>query len=202
MPSNRYYATGRRKATAQVWISPGTGNISVNGKELDTYFVRPVLRLILQQPFGATEAEGKFDVMCTVRGGGKSGQAGAIRHGIAALATADEDYRPVLKKAGMLTRDARAVERKKYGRHGARKRFQFSALIFIFVSSTKAAFTGRHTRGRQSDRGAFGGEVESAIFILVLILFVRRCLDDISIFISIVSVPTGRLFFHMASLAF
>ena len=84
MPSNRYYATGRRKeATARVWISPGTGNISVNGKELDTYFVRPVLRMILQQPFGATEAEGKFDVMCTVRGGGKSGQAGAIRHGIA-----------------------------------------------------------------------------------------------------------------------
>ena len=128
MPSNRYYATGRRKeATARVWISPGTGNISVNGKELDTYFVRPVLGMILQQPFGATEAEGKFDVMCTVRGGGKSGQAGAIRHGIArALATADEDYRPVLKKAGMLTRDARAVERKKYGQPGARKRFQFS----------------------------------------------------------------------------
>ncbi len=128
MPSNRYYATGRRKeATARVWISPGTGNISVNGKELDTYFVRPVLRMILQQPFGATEAEGKFDVMCTVRGGGKSGQAGAIRHGIArALATADTDYRPILKKAGMLTRDARAVERKKYGQPGARKRFQFS----------------------------------------------------------------------------
>ena len=128
MPSNRYYATGRRKeATARVWISPGTGNISVNGKELDTYFVRPVLRMILQQPFGATEAEGKFDVMCTVRGGGKSGQAGAIRHGIArALATADTDYRPILKKAGMLTRDARAVERKKYGQPGARKKFQFS----------------------------------------------------------------------------
>ena len=128
MPSNRYYATGRRKeATARVWISPGTGNISVNGKELDTYFVRPVLRMILQQPFGATEAEGKFDVMCTVRGGGKSGQAGAIRHGIArALATADTDYRPILKKAGMLTRDARAIERKKYGQPGARKRFQFS----------------------------------------------------------------------------
>ena len=128
MPSNRYYATGRRKeATARVWISPGTGNISVNGKELDTYFVRAVLRMILKQPFGATEAEGKYDVMCTVRGGGKSGQAGAIRHGIArALATADSDYRPILKKAGMLTRDARAVERKKYGRPGARKRFQFS----------------------------------------------------------------------------
>ena len=128
MPSNRYYATGRRKeATARVWISPGTGNISVNGKELDTYFVRPVLRMILQQPFGATEAEGKFDVMCTVRGGGKSGQAGAIRHSIArALAAADTDFRAPLKKAGMLTRDARAVERKKYGRPGARKRFQFS----------------------------------------------------------------------------
>ena len=128
MPSNRYYATGRRKeATARVWISPGTGNISVNGKALDTYFVRAVLRMILQQPFGATEAEGKYDVMCTVRGGGKSGQAGAIRHGIArALATADTDYRPILKKAGMLTRDARAVERKKYGQPGARKRFQFS----------------------------------------------------------------------------
>ena len=128
MPSNRYYATGRRKeATARVWISPGTGNISVNGKELDTYFVRPVLRMILQQPFGATEAEGKFDVMCTVRGGGKSGQAGAIRHGITrALMEYDATLRGALKRAGFVTRDARAVERKKYGQPGARKRFQFS----------------------------------------------------------------------------
>ena len=128
MAVDRYYATGRRKeATARVWISPGTGNISVNGKQLDEYFVRPVLRMILQQPFGTSETEGKYDVMCTVRGGGKSGQAGAIRHGIArALATAETDLRAPLKKAGMLTRDARAVERKKYGQPGARKRFQFS----------------------------------------------------------------------------
>jgi small subunit ribosomal protein S9 len=128
MAVDRYYATGRRKeATARVWISPGTGSISVNGKKLDEYFVRPVLRMILQQPFGTSETEGQYDVMCTVRGGGKSGQAGAIRHGISrALATANSELRPVLKKAGMLTRDARAVERKKYGQPGARKRFQFS----------------------------------------------------------------------------
>jgi small subunit ribosomal protein S9 len=128
MAVDRYYATGRRKeATARVWISPGTGSISVNGKKLDEYFVRPVLRMILQQPFGTSETEGQYDVMCTVRGGGKSGQAGAIRHGISrALATANSELRPALKKAGMLTRDARAVERKKYGQPGARKRFQFS----------------------------------------------------------------------------
>jgi len=128
MAVDRYYATGRRKeATARVWISPGTGSISVNGRKLDEYFVRPVLRMILQQPFGTSETEGQYDVMCTVRGGGKSGQAGAIRHGISrALATANGELRPVLKKAGMLTRDARAVERKKYGQPGARKRFQFS----------------------------------------------------------------------------
>jgi small subunit ribosomal protein S9 len=128
MAVDRYYATGRRKeATARVWISPGTGSISVNGKKLDEYFVRAVLRMILQQPFGTSETEGQYDVMCTVRGGGKSGQAGAIRHGISrALATANSELRPALKKAGMLTRDARAVERKKYGQPGARKRFQFS----------------------------------------------------------------------------
>ena len=126
--SSRYYATGRRKeASARVWIKNGTGAVTVNGKGLDQYFKREVLRMILQQPFEAAEVKGQFDVVATVRGGGLSGQAGAVRHGLArALCLADEKLRSPLKKAGLLTRDARKVERKKYGRPGARKRFQFS----------------------------------------------------------------------------
>jgi small subunit ribosomal protein S9 len=128
MSKNRFYATGRRKeATARVWIKAGTGAITVNGRGLEVYFKREVLRMILQQPFEAAEVKGQFDIQCTVRGGGLSGQAGAIRHGLArALVEANATLRPPLKKAGLLTRDARAVERKKYGRPGARKRFQFS----------------------------------------------------------------------------
>ena len=128
MADSKFYATGRRKeATARVWIRPGTGAITVNGKGIETYFKREVLRMIIDQPFEAGEVKGTFDVSATVVGGGLSGQAGAIRHGLArALTLADEALRPKLKKAGLLTRDARRVERKKYGRPGARKRFQFS----------------------------------------------------------------------------
>jgi small subunit ribosomal protein S9 len=126
--ATRYYATGRRKeASARVWIRSGSGAITVNGKGVDQYFKREVLRMILAQPFEAIEAKGQYDLVATVSGGGLSGQAGAIRHGLArALCLADEKTRGVLKKAGLLTRDARRVERKKYGRPGARKRFQFS----------------------------------------------------------------------------
>ncbi len=128
MPNNRFSATGRRKeASARVWVKPGSGAITINNKGIEQYFKREVLRMILAQPFEATELQGKYDVQASVRGGGLSGQAGAVRHGLArALCLVDETLRPALKKAGLLTRDARAVERKKYGRPGARKRFQFS----------------------------------------------------------------------------
>ena len=128
MADNRFYATGRRKeATARVWLKPGTGVITVNKKPIETYFVREVLRMIIQQPYDSTETNGKYDLFVTVRGGGHSGQAGAIRHGIArALVKSDAEMRGKLKKYGYLTRDARKVERKKYGRPGARKRFQYS----------------------------------------------------------------------------
>jgi small subunit ribosomal protein S9 len=126
--ATRFYATGRRKeASARVWIRPGNGAITVNGKGIEVYFKREVLRMIIAQPYEAAEVKGQYDLVATVRGGGLSGQAGAIRHGLArALCEADEKMRPALKKAGLLTRDARRVERKKYGRPGARKRFQFS----------------------------------------------------------------------------
>jgi small subunit ribosomal protein S9 len=126
--ANRFYATGRRKeASARVWIRPGTGAVTINGKGVEQYFKREVLRMILAQPYEAVEAKGQYDLVASVSGGGLSGQAGAIRHGLArALCLADEKLRPALKKAGLLTRDARRVERKKYGRPGARKRFQFS----------------------------------------------------------------------------
>ncbi len=128
MAATRFYATGRRKeATARVWIRPGSGNIVINHRTLTDYFKRETLQMILQQPFDASETRGTFDVYATVSGGGLAGQAGAIRHGLArALCKADGDNRPKLKKFGYLTRDARQVERKKYGRPGARKRFQYS----------------------------------------------------------------------------
>lgn len=125
----RSYATGKRKeAAARVWIKPGTGKIVVNGKELVQYFARPVLQMIIRQPFTAVNREGKFDVMATVAGGGLSGQAGAVRHGISkALDNFDPaSFHKVLRQGGFLTRDSRTVERKKYGRKKARKRFQFS----------------------------------------------------------------------------
>jgi len=124
----RAYATGKRKdAVARVWIKPGAGKITVNARELDVYFARPVLRMMIQQPLVVASRNGQYDVICTVAGGGLSGQAGAVRHGLSkALTNFEPDLRPVLKKGGFLTRDSRTVERKKYGRAKARKSFQFS----------------------------------------------------------------------------
>jgi small subunit ribosomal protein S9 len=124
----RSYATGKRKnAIARVWIKPGKGNVSVNGKAMKDYFARPVLQMILRQPFTVAGVEGQFDVMATVVGGGLSGQAGAVKHGISkALQVYDPTLRAALKAAGFLTRDSRVVERKKYGKAKARKSFQFS----------------------------------------------------------------------------
>jgi len=124
----RSYATGKRKdAVARVWIKPGLGKITVNGREVERYFARPVLQMLLQQPFDVADRSGQFDVMATVTGGGLSGQAGAVRHGISkALTLFEPGLRPVLKKEGFLTRDSRVVERKKYGRRKARRSFQFS----------------------------------------------------------------------------
>jgi small subunit ribosomal protein S9 len=124
----RSYATGRRKnAVARVWIKPGPGKITVNGRDADVYFARPVLQMMLKQPFETVERLGQYDVMCTVKGGGLSGQAGAVRHGISrALTYFEPTLRPKLKSGGFLTRDSRAVERKKFGRRKARRSFQFS----------------------------------------------------------------------------
>ena len=126
--NGRAYATGKRKnAIARVWIKPGSGNITVNGREVERFFARPVLRMIINQPFEVAGRAGQYDVMCTVSGGGLSGQAGAVRHGISrALTYYEPALRSVLKKGGFLTRDARVVERKKYGRRKARRSFQFS----------------------------------------------------------------------------
>jgi len=122
------YATGRRKeAVARVWIWPGEGNIVINGRPIDNYFGRETSKMVLMQALEVVEQQGKIDMSVNVRGGGLTGQAGAIRHGLSrALTKLDPSFRPVLKKAGFMTRDARAVERKKYGQPGARKRFQFS----------------------------------------------------------------------------
>jgi len=124
----RAYATGKRKnAVARVWIKPGAGRIKINDKEEGVYFARPVLRMILRQPLVAAGRDGQFDVICTVVGGGLSGQAGAVRHGISkALIAFEPGLRPVLKQGGFLTRDPRVVERKKYGRPKARRSFQVS----------------------------------------------------------------------------
>jgi small subunit ribosomal protein S9 len=124
----RAYATGKRKnAVARVWIKPGNGRIEVNGRDSPIYFARPVLRMLISQPFVVTDRLGQFDVWCTVKGGGLSGQAGAVRHGISkALTFYEPGLRPSLKHGGFLTRDSRVVERKKYGRHKARRRPQYS----------------------------------------------------------------------------
>jgi len=124
----RAYATGRRKdAVARVWLKPGTGKVIVNGRDQEVYFARPTLRLVINQPFSVAEREGQYDVIATVKGGGLSGQAGAVKHGISQALT---KYEPILrapvKAAGFLTRDSRAVERKKYGKAKARRSFQFS----------------------------------------------------------------------------
>lgn len=124
----RAYATGRRKdAVARVWIKPGSGKIVVNGRDQEVYFARPTLRLVINQPFDVTERRGQYDVVATVTGGGLSGQAGAVKHGISqALTRYEPTLRSTVKAAGFLTRDSRAVERKKYGRAKARRSFQFS----------------------------------------------------------------------------
>ncbi|HXW25965.1 MAG TPA: 30S ribosomal protein S9 [Xanthobacteraceae bacterium] len=124
----RAYATGKRKnAVARVWIKPGGGSVTVNERPVETFFARPVLRMLIQQPLVAANRQGQYDVTCTVSGGGLSGQAGAVRHGISkALTYFEPDLRPALKRGGFLTRDPRVVERKKYGRAKARRSFQFS----------------------------------------------------------------------------
>ena len=124
----RAYATGKRKdAVARVWIKPGSGKVVVNGKPINEYFARPVLQMILKQPFTVSGTEGEFDVMATVKGGGLSGQAGAVKHGVSkALQLYNPELRAALKAAGFLTRDSRVVERKKFGKAKARKSFQFS----------------------------------------------------------------------------
>jgi small subunit ribosomal protein S9 len=124
----RAYATGKRKdAVARVWIKPGTGKILVNTREVEVYFARPVLRMMIQQPLTTSARQDQYDIVCTVSGGGLSGQAGAVRHGLSkALTYMEPDLRGVLKKGGFLTRDSRVVERKKYGRAKARRSFQFS----------------------------------------------------------------------------
>lgn len=126
--ADKFYGTGRRKSSvARVYLKPGKGTITVNKRDLDSYFGLETLKLVVRQPLAATNTSEKFDVIVTVRGGGTTGQAGAIRHGIArALTHADEEYRPVLKKAGFLTRDSRMKERKKYGLKAARRAPQFS----------------------------------------------------------------------------
>lgn len=124
----RSYATGKRKnAVARVWIKPGSGKITVNGRDSAVYFARPVLRMVINQPLVVTDRSTQFDVVCTVTGGGLSGQAGAVRHGISrALTFYEPGLRPILKTGGFLTRDSRVVERKKYGKAKARRSFQFS----------------------------------------------------------------------------
>ena len=128
MAAQKFYATGKRKTSvARVWIAPGTGNITVNKQNIDEYFGRETSKMIIRQPFELTDNLGKYDVWVNVCGGGPSGQAGAIKHGITkALLEVDAELRPVLKKAGFITRDSRIKERKKYGRRGARRSFQFS----------------------------------------------------------------------------
>jgi small subunit ribosomal protein S9 len=124
----RAYATGKRKnAVARVWLKPGGGSVTVNERPVETFFARPVLRMLIQQPLVAANRQNQYDVICTVSGGGLSGQAGAVRHGISkALTYYEPDLRPVLKRGGFLTRDPRVVERKKYGKAKARRSFQFS----------------------------------------------------------------------------
>jgi small subunit ribosomal protein S9 len=126
--TQRYYGTGRRKnATARVWVEPGEGQITINKRPMEQYFPRETWQVIVQQPLDVTEQRGKVDIRVNVAGGGLTGQAGAIRHGLTrALMEMNPEFRSPLKKAGFVTRDARVVERKKYGRPGARKRFQFS----------------------------------------------------------------------------
>jgi small subunit ribosomal protein S9 len=128
MSEERYYATGRRKTSvARVWLMPGEGKVTINKRSIDDYLKRETAKMIIRQPLELTETLGKYDIYVNVRGGGISGQAGAIKHGISrALLAVNPEFRPLLKKSGFLTRDSRVKERKKYGQPGARKRFQYS----------------------------------------------------------------------------
>jgi len=128
MAEESYYATGKRKAAiGRVWLKPGNGEFKINKRSIDEYFRRDTLKMIVQQPFELTDTVGKYDVFASVHGGGISGQAGAMRHGITkALLEINSDFRPILKNAGFITRDSRVKERKKYGQKGARARFQYS----------------------------------------------------------------------------
>jgi small subunit ribosomal protein S9 len=128
MSEERYYATGKRKTSvARVWLTPGEGKITINKRSIDDYLKRETAKMIIRQPLELTETLGKYDIYVNVQGGGISGQAGAIKHGISrALLEVNPDFRPLLKKSGFLTRDSRVKERKKYGQPGARKRFQYS----------------------------------------------------------------------------
>ena len=128
MSEERYYATGKRKTSvARVWLTPGEGEITINKRSIDDYLKRETAKMIIRQPLELTETLGKYDIYVNVQGGGISGQAGAIKHGISrALLEVNPDFRPLLKKSGFLTRDSRVKERKKYGQPGARKRFQYS----------------------------------------------------------------------------
>ncbi|MBI4777206.1 MAG: 30S ribosomal protein S9 [Deltaproteobacteria bacterium] len=128
MPTETYYATGKRKsAIARTWLKPGTGTIVINKRPMNEYFRRETASMVVRQPFEITNTLGKFDVIVTVKGGGISGQAGAVKHGISkALLTIDPSLRPILKRSGFITRDARVKERKKYGQRGARARYQYS----------------------------------------------------------------------------
>ncbi len=128
MSEERYYATGKRKTSvARVWLTPGEGKITINKRSIDDYLKRETAKMIIRQPLELTETLGKYDIYVNVQGGGISGQAGAIKHGISrALLEVNPDFRPLLKKSGCLTRDSRVKERKKYGQPGARKRFQYS----------------------------------------------------------------------------
>ena len=128
MAEECYYATGKRKAAiSRVWLKPGNGDFKINKRSIDDYFRRDTLKMIVQQPFELTNTTGKYDVLANVHGGGISGQAGAMRHGITkALLEINNDFRPILKNAGFITRDSRVKERKKYGQKGARARFQYS----------------------------------------------------------------------------
>ena len=130
MSEDRYYATGKRKnAVARVWLKPGTGKIVINSRQIGDYFGRQTSRMVIMQPFELTQTLGRFDAFANVHGGGLSGQAGAVKHGISkALLAIDPSYRSILKSAGFLTRDSRIKERKKYGKRGARASFQFSKL--------------------------------------------------------------------------
>ena len=139
MANSKFYGTGRRKKSiARVYLVPGTGKVTINKRDIDEYLGLETLKVIVRQPLAATDTADKFDVLVNVRGGGYTGQAGAIRHGIArALLQADPDYRPILKKAGYLTRDPRMKERKKYGLKAARRAPQFSKRLFQFKTAQK-----------------------------------------------------------------